>query len=192
MGCGPTFWRPSWMMQQYNFAKNHSRVTGSSISTIWYMTWPHSCKIKFDLYLTPGATPIFGPRVTIWTILEDIMATIVLIKFHQNPTVGTWGDVVRRICPTFPWRPSCISQQLHFQKFIKCFIYVQCVKWLETIGIAVSEQKTLLCCSLSDGVWANLLAAILDDATIQFCQKSFQSDRLVNMYDLIYDMTTFG
>ncbi len=38
----------------------------------------------------------------------------------------------------------------------------------------------------------DLSAAILDDITIRFRQKMHQSDRLVDTFNLIYDMTIFG
>ncbi len=137
-------------------------------------------QIRFD---TTGRTH-FWPQDHDLKKLSNKMATFWRFGGHLGE------EDVLRICAIFRRRPSRISDDIHFNKFEKaspknhnCEVWPSWTKrfvWRRIFKSLLKERHFYL------------LAAILDDVIIRFQQKLHQSDRLINIFNLVYDMTIFG
>ncbi len=160
---------PEWSPRQY----------------LWFDIWHDHIrsKVKFDPHLTPWATAIFDHWVTVLAILEEHHWSIISTKVRRNPTGGSREEYFLRICAIFRRRPSWIRDDIHFNKFENaspknhnCEVWPSWTKrfvWRRIFKSLLKERHFYL------------LAAILDDVIIRFQQKLHQSDRLINIFNLV-------
>ncbi len=167
---------PEWSPRRYlRFDMRHDHIRSN---------------VKFDLHLTPRAQPNFDPGATIWTNLKQHQLPIIHTKFRRNRPGSSWEEDFLRIWAIFRRRPSWINGDLQFYKSEKAspmdHNYEVWPSWAKRFvwrRFLKSQNKERP---------FDLSAAILEKIILRFRQKMVPSDRLVDIFDLIYDMTIFG
>ncbi len=138
----------------------------------------------------PGPRPFLTQGSRFEQLWKSMSGRSFLQSFVKSRRVVREKKIFLRFCAIFRRWPSWISDDLHFYKSENASpIYHPYEVCLLSAQWCLIRRRLK---SLTKGWPFDLSAAILDDVIIRFQQKMFQSNRLINSFDLIYDMTTFG